>query len=59
MSLLETYIKDLRDIRSTGASVKETSYPALSNLFNEVGKTLKPTSINRAINSVSIRLCDG
>jgi hypothetical protein len=38
-----TYIQDLRDIRSTGANVKETSfYPALSNLLNEVGKTLKP-----------------
>ncbi|HUU32230.1 MAG TPA: type ISP restriction/modification enzyme, partial [Phycisphaerae bacterium] len=31
------------DIRSTGAAVAETSfYPALSNLFNEIGKTLKP-----------------
>jgi len=38
-----TYFQDLRDIRSTGANVKETSfYPALSNLLNEVGKTLKP-----------------
>jgi len=38
-----TYLQDLRDIRSTGARVKETSfYPALSNLLNEVGKTLKP-----------------
>jgi len=38
-----TYLQDLRDIRSTGANVKETSfYPALSNLLNEVGKTLKP-----------------
>jgi len=43
MSLLEAYIRELRDIRSTGAGVKETSYyPALSNLFNEIGKTLKP-----------------
>ena len=43
MSLLETYMRELRDIRSTGAGVKETSYyPALSNLFNEIGKTLKP-----------------
>ena len=40
---LETYLTDLRDIRSTGAAVPETSYyPALSNLLNEVGKTLKP-----------------
>ena len=44
MNPLETYLKELRDIRSTGAGVAETSfYPALSNLFNEIGKTLKPT----------------
>jgi hypothetical protein len=43
MNPLETYLKDLRDIRSTGAAVAETSfYHALSNLFNEIGKTLKP-----------------
>jgi hypothetical protein len=43
MTPLETYLRELRDIRSTGAAVKETSYyPALSSLFNEVGKTLKP-----------------
>ncbi len=43
MHPLETYLKDLRDIRSTGAAVAETSfYPALSNLLNEIGKTLKP-----------------
>lgn len=30
-------------IRATGAAVAETSvYPALSNLFNELGKTLRP-----------------
>jgi len=41
MNPLETYLKDLRDNR--GAGVPETSgYPALSNLFNEIGKTLKP-----------------
>ena len=40
---LEAYLKDLRDIRATGAAVAETSfYPALSNLLNEIGKTLKP-----------------
>ena len=39
MNALETYLKDLRDIRSTGAAVAETSfYPALSNLLNEIGK---------------------
>ena len=43
MNPLEIYLKDLRDIRSTGAAVAETSfYPALSNLFNDIGKTLKP-----------------
>jgi hypothetical protein len=43
MTPLETYLRELRDIRSSGAAVKETSYyPALSNLLNEVGKSLKP-----------------
>ena len=43
MNALETYLKDLRDIRSTGAAVAETSfYPAISNLLNEIGKSLKP-----------------
>ena len=43
VNALETYLKDLRDIRSTGAAVAEMSYyPVLSNLFNELGKTLKP-----------------
>ncbi|HEV7904622.1 MAG TPA: hypothetical protein VGO96_12335, partial [Pyrinomonadaceae bacterium] len=41
MTLLETYIKELRD--SQHAAVKETSYyGALANLFNEIGRTLKP-----------------
>ena len=41
--ILEEYLAELNAIRSTGAGVPETSYyPALSNLFNEVGKTLKP-----------------
>lgn len=40
---LETYLKDVREIHSTGAAVAETSYyPALSNLLNEIGKGLKP-----------------
>ena len=31
MTPLETYLRELRDIRSSGAAVKETSYyPALS-----------------------------
>lgn len=41
--ILEDYLADLQAVRATGAGVPETSYyPALSNLFNSVGKTLKP-----------------
>ena len=41
--ILEDYLADLKAIRATGAGVPETSYyPALANLFNAVGKTLKP-----------------
>ena len=43
MHPLETYLRDLHDIRSTGAAVKETSnYPPLANLLNAVGQTIKP-----------------
>lgn len=43
MNIVETYIRELLDIRRSGEAVKETSYyPPLSNLFNAVGKTLKP-----------------
>ncbi len=43
MHPLESYIQELRAIRSSGAAVKETSfYPALSNLLNVVGKKQKP-----------------
>ena len=43
MNPFETYITELRDIRSSGAAVKETSfYGALSALLNDLGKTLKP-----------------
>lgn len=43
MNALENYLEELYAIRSSGGAVKETSYyPALSNLLNEVGKTLKP-----------------
>ena len=43
MNPVETYIRDLRDIRSSGQAVKETSfYGALERLLNEIGKTLKP-----------------
>lgn len=40
---IETYISELRDIRSSGAAVKETSYySALSKLLNDIGQKLKP-----------------
>ncbi len=43
MHPLESYIQELRAIRSSGAAVKETSfYPPLSNLLNEIGKKQKP-----------------
>ena len=52
MNPVETYLRDLRDIRSTGAAVPETSYyGCLERLLNEVGKTLRPKVrcvINRA-----------
>jgi len=43
IGIAEAYLSQLRDIRSTQANSPETSYyPALANLFNAVGKTLKP-----------------
>ncbi len=43
MTPLEDYLRALCAIRSSGAAVNETSYyDPLANLFNEVGKTLKP-----------------
>jgi len=43
MTPVEKYIRDLLYIRRSGEAVKETSYyPPLSNLLNEIGKTLKP-----------------
>jgi len=43
MNPLETYLTDLAEIRSSGATVKETSgYGPLANLFNAIGDTLKP-----------------
>ena len=42
-SPVETYFAALAEIRATGGGVKETSYyPALINLLNAVGQTLKP-----------------
>ena len=43
MNPLENYLKELRDIRATGAATDETSfYTPLANLLNEIGRTLKP-----------------
>ncbi len=43
MNPIETYIKSLAEIRSSGAAVAETSYYIpFANLMNEIGKTLKP-----------------
>jgi hypothetical protein len=43
MNPLATYLREMRDIRSTGSATDETSYyTPLANLLNEVGKTLKP-----------------
>ncbi|MCH8290686.1 N-6 DNA methylase, partial [Candidatus Poribacteria bacterium] len=43
MKPLEDYLRALHDIRSSGSGTQETSYyPPLSNLLNEIGKTLKP-----------------
>jgi len=40
---VETYLRDLRAIRSTGAATKETSYyEPLATLLNRVGHDLKP-----------------
>jgi len=40
---LETYLRELREVRASGGGVEETSYyPALSNLLNDIGKALKP-----------------
>jgi len=43
MSSLETYLTALREIRSSGEAVDETSYyGALESFLNDVGKSLKP-----------------
>ncbi len=42
-SSLETYLAEVHAIHASGTGVKETSfYPPLTNLFNAVGRTLKP-----------------
>jgi hypothetical protein len=43
MDALETYLRDIQAIASSGPGVAETSYyPALANLLNEIGRTVKP-----------------
>ncbi len=43
MSLLTNYLTSLRDLRTTGAAVAETSYyPALATLLDAVGAELSP-----------------
>ena len=40
---IEGYLAGLRQVRASGGSTPELSYyPALSNLFNAVGASLKP-----------------
>ena len=42
MKPLEIYLREFRDIRSTGAAVEGTaSYSVLANLLTEFGKQLK------------------
>ncbi|PKN34396.1 MAG: DNA methyltransferase [Deltaproteobacteria bacterium HGW-Deltaproteobacteria-19] len=43
MDAVARYLIEVNEIRCTGSNVPETSfYPALSNLFNEIGKSLSP-----------------
>ncbi|MDA8064547.1 MAG: N-6 DNA methylase [Thermaerobacter sp.] len=43
MDLLETYLRQLWEVRATGAGLPEPShYPALANLLNGVGEKLRP-----------------
>ncbi len=43
MTPFENYLTRLREIRSSGEAVDETSYyDALANFFNEIGQSLKP-----------------
>lgn len=43
MNPLATYLRELRDMRASGANVPETSfYGPLANLPNDIGRALKP-----------------
>ena len=40
---VESYLEELAAVRASGAATKETSgYPALANLLNAIGPSLKP-----------------
>ena len=42
-TVLERYLRDMSDIRASGAAADEVSfYPALTTLLGEVGRKLKP-----------------
>lgn len=43
MNPLETYLREIHNIRASGAAVPETSYYGpLATFLNEIGKTLEP-----------------
>jgi hypothetical protein len=45
---LEEYLRELRDLRRSGAATDEQSYyPGLRDLLNAVGAQLKPRSVHR------------
>jgi len=53
MHPLETYLRDLDEIRSTGGGLPEKSYYGpLENLLNEVGKKLEPKPTVRCVSQV-------
>ena len=46
-TIVERYFSALRELRSLGGATPELStYAALSNLFNEIGDTLKPKVVS-------------
>src|SRR5579884_835949 len=61
MNPLETYLTRLREIRSSGQAQPETSYyGALENLFNEIGKSLKPkVRCNMQLKNLGAGMPDG
>jgi len=58
MNPLETYLKELRDIRATGAATEETSYyTPLANLLNEIGRGLSPRFAASCLSPTAARAC--